>query len=267
MTASTEERSLSHWSEARRDEMDSFYAVATQDYRFIAQRFDWKSRLAGVTDVLDVACGSGKFPAALVRHAGLPVEPAIDLHLLDPSAFSIEETARSLRAPFRPGSEYCVTVQDLAAEAGPFPAVWAVHGLYAVPRAELRAALRRFVAAVAPGGFGFIAQAYRDAHYIAFYEGYLEGRDGEPYCAADDVLAELKALDVEVEVVDIAYEGRIDDRAVLEGYLQRCLFDDDITLAEMEADPVLGAYLGRHRQGEVYVFPQRVALIQFAGKS
>ncbi len=50
------------------------------------------------------------------------------------------------------------------------------------------------------------------------------------------------------------------DTAVLEGYLQRCLFDDTISLDEMLAAPVLGAYLASQfdRDAGVYRFHQEV---------
>ena len=74
----TFESSLAHWSEAGRTEMDAFYALATADYRVLACAHDWSAwllnaekRAGGPLTILDVACGSGKFPTALVKHAGL----------------------------------------------------------------------------------------------------------------------------------------------------------------------------------------------------
>jgi hypothetical protein len=71
----TAQRSLEHWSEAGRAEMQAFYALATEGYRRLAAR-DWAADLraratGGRVRLLDVACGSGKFPAALLA-AGLP---------------------------------------------------------------------------------------------------------------------------------------------------------------------------------------------------
>jgi len=59
--------------------MQAFYALAAEDYRQLAGARDWAADLRGhAADgrvrLLDVACGSGKFPAALLA-AGLPAEP------------------------------------------------------------------------------------------------------------------------------------------------------------------------------------------------
>ncbi|MDP9168277.1 MAG: hypothetical protein M3O32_19770, partial [Actinomycetota bacterium] len=75
----TAQRSLDHWSEAGRLEMEAFYALATEDYRQLAAARDWDADLTGhAVDgrvrLLDVACGSGKFPTALLA-AGLSAQP------------------------------------------------------------------------------------------------------------------------------------------------------------------------------------------------
>jgi len=263
----TYDRSLAHWSEDGRQEMEAFYAVATKDYRLLVEAHDWPKVLAalpaGDRRVLDVACGSGKFPSALVDHAKLATEPAIQVDLLDPSAFSIEEAARALRPPFARGDDLCLMVQDLDEDRS-YPLVWAVHGLYAVPTTDLDAAMARFVGAIAPGGMGFVAQARAEAHYLSFYDRYLQSREGTPYTTAEQVEASLRGLGASLEVRPLRYEGIVpaDRPDVLEGYLQRCLFDDDLSLPEMLEDPALGPYLRSCRQLDGnYAFAQAVSMI------
>ena len=70
-------RSCEHWSEASRDEMEYFYSLASIDYKFLASAFNWKewfeTHQSNVGQrslkLLDVACGSGKFPSALFQYA------------------------------------------------------------------------------------------------------------------------------------------------------------------------------------------------------
>jgi SAM-dependent methyltransferase len=263
----TFERSMAHWSEAQRAGMDAFYAVATQDYRELALARDWRAWLEGRDRILDVACGSGKFPAALARHAGLDPAREKVLDLLDPSAFSLAEARRNLEAPFVGGRELEVTLQDLDPEAGPWDAVWATHALYALPEAELERGLRRFVDAVRPGGAGFIAHARRSSFYLSFYEAYLRARRGgagTPYTSAEALLEGFARLGVKTEVEDISYVGRLpaEARAAAEGFLRRCLFDETVPLEEMEADPDMGRVLDAHRGADgSFRFPQQVAMI------
>ncbi|MEM6862557.1 MAG: class I SAM-dependent methyltransferase [Myxococcota bacterium] len=263
----TFERSMAHWSEEGRAEMESFYTVATQDYRELAESRDWPGWLGTRARVLDVACGSGKFPRALGLYADLGPQ-TLTVDLLDPSPFSVEEAGNSLEPPFARGRDFVCTLQDLPPQAGPWPVVWATHALYAIPPAELDLALARFVRAIAEKGVGFIAHARADSFYMSFHRAYLEGRlggRGTPFSTAEDLLAAFDRLGVEVQVSDIEYVGRTERREVAEGFLQRCLFDETVSLAQMEADPALSQVLQTARGDDsAFCFPQQVALIDFA---
>ncbi len=253
----TRERSLAHWSEAGRAEMDAFYRVATLDYRELARAWDWDAffRQRGATRspvrILDVACGSGKFPTALRTHTRLGALEGtrLVLDLLDPSDFSLREARASLAPPMVGGRAFECTLQDLPAEATGYDVVWAVHALYALPEAELPAGVEAFLRALAPDGLGFVAHAARSAHYLAFYEAYLSRfrPDGTPYTSAEAVAGAFRDAGAKVEVRPLAYEQVIEDEAVLEGFLQRCLFDSGLSLADMRRDEVLGAYLEERR--------------------
>jgi SAM-dependent methyltransferase len=272
----TFERSCEHWSEAGRREMEDFYALASVDYRHLAEALDWVDWLkarhtrAGQRPLrlLDVACGSGKFPSALQRYAGVSpgsLEP-IDYALLDPSAFSIAEARGVLSAPFIAGAEYETTLQALDCPRHHFDVAWATHALYALPIAELEAGLERLLHAVADTGF--IAHAASDSHYLRFYRAYLDAfRDGEgtPYLTAEQIVAALERLGVRPQVREIRYENGAPDarRAQVQGYLQRCVFDDALDLTQMLAHPVTGAYLNECRQGNEWRFAQHVLLIFF----
>ncbi|NEV62612.1 methyltransferase domain-containing protein [Thiorhodococcus minor] len=271
----TFERSCEHWSEAGRREMEDFYALASVDYRHLAEALDWvdwlRTRQARAGQrplrVLDVACGSGKFPSALGRYAGVSpgsVGP-IDYALLDPSAFSIAETRRVLSAPFVAGEEYETTLQALECPRDHFDVAWAIHALYALPADALEAGLERLVHAAAETGL--IAHACRDAHYLRFYRAYLEAfrGGGTPYLAAEEIVAALERLGLSPQVHEIRYENRapVEQQAQVQGYLQRCLFDDSLDLAQMLADPIIGAYLETCRHEREWRFAQRVLMIFF----
>ncbi|MEM7675052.1 MAG: class I SAM-dependent methyltransferase [Myxococcota bacterium] len=270
----TYERSCAHWSESARDEMESFYALATIDYRYLAESRDWsrwlhdhQTRVA--TDrlrLLDVACGSGKFPSALLEVVdGMSQLPDIQYDLLDPSAFSIAETRQVLRPPFVADRELPIPLQALDT-VDQYDVAWATHALYAVPAEELEAALDRLLRAVRPGGEIFIAHAHRDGHYVAFYQRFLNDfRDGRgtPYCAVEDIVAAFERLGVTCTVQTLDYENGAAASAAdtIEGYLQRCVFDSSIDLPALMRAPSTGAYLSECRRDDQWRFRQRVGLL------
>lgn len=264
----TAAQSLAHWSEAGRAEMEAFYALAVEDYRQLALAADWPTLLTEVARpawrLLDVACGSGKFPTALARYTDLSAVPEVAYDLLDPSPFSIAEARAQLRPPFRPADELEMTLQQLDAEAGTYDVVWATHALYALPPDELAQAAQRFVDVLRPGGLGFVAHATARSHYLAFYDAYRAGvRSRTPYTTAEQVADALRAAGGDVRTQLVTYTSGTPDRAVAEGFLQRCAFDDTVSLDEMESAPVLGDYLSAHRDAAGrYDFEHEVMLIR-----
>jgi SAM-dependent methyltransferase len=278
----TFERSCEHWSEAGRKEMEGFYALASIDYHHLAEAIDWKVWLETRQNIvgsrslqfLDVACGSGKFPTALVSHAGVAnatLKPIV-YSLLDPSYFSISEARQALVLPFRAGAEYETTLQNLECSFGSFDVVWAIHALYAIPHNELEIALKRMIHAMGhglderSGGAGFIAHASAQSHYLQFFELYLsgfKGGEGALYTSSEQIIAVLTQMGLAPEIREISYTNvapQANERQV-EKYLQRCLFDDTLSLKDMLANPFTGPYLETCYKDGMWQFAQRVNLI------
>jgi SAM-dependent methyltransferase len=272
-------RSNAHWSEAGRAGMDAFYRLATDDYRHLALARDWRATFEALQArvgnrplrLLDVACGSGKFPNALRAHAGLAearIRP-VEVALLDPSAFSLAEARAALPTPFVAAAEHETTLQDFAPPDGGYDVVWATHALYAVPEAELGPAMARFAQALAPGGLGVIAHSTAAGHYVDFHRRWLAAFDsgGVAYIPAETLVEALRRAGLSPEVQRVRYDSVAgpEDAAAVEGYLQRCVFDDRAGLDEMRAAEPVASYLARCRDADGWRFPQDVALITVTG--
>ncbi len=269
-------RSSAHWSEARRRGMEAFYTLATDDYRYLAEARDWATWLAQAQAsagerslrLLDVACGSGKFPNALVRHADIatPGLAPILTDLLDPSAFSIAEARAALPLPFVPADEHEVTLQDFAPQPEGYDIVWATHALYAVPQEDLQAACATFCAAIGNNGQGIIAHSAAAGHYVEFHRRFLAAfgkGDIEPYVSAEQLAACLRASGARVTVTDICYDTIAHPGATgaVEGYLQRCVFDDSVSLSELLSQSPTSEWLADCQTTDGWRFPQVVHLL------
>ena len=284
MTVQTDtfERSCEHWSDAGRDEMEAFYELARVDYRYLAEAYDWAAAFQSLVSrknggrLIDIACGSGKFPQALLAHAGIAelaqiADFKIDYDLLDPSEFSVREAKQALGPPFHAGAEFCCTLQDWTEERGQYDIAWATHALYCVPAEELEQGLARMCSALAPDGFGFVAQGLRNGHYVGFYDQYLASMTdghGTPYSDGAQVEAALKNLGMQLRTGVLEYTTVVpaDRPELLESYLQRCAFDDTFSLDEMLQRQPLASYLSSCRDLDSgdYKFPQRVGMTLFS---
>jgi hypothetical protein len=180
--------------------------------------------------------------------AALSRELRIDYDLLDPSPFSLSEAARTLRPPFVEAARHQTLVEELDDAVGPFDVVWATHALYALTPDAVRAAATRMLTALAPGGALLIGQGSLDGHYLRFYRHFLDDlRDGQGtlYAASEDLAEALRACGADPHAVRLSYDhtAPLEDVVTVEGYLQRCAFDDSVSLREMMTTPNLGAYL------------------------
>jgi SAM-dependent methyltransferase len=269
-SGTTEERSLAHWAEAGRAGMEAFYALAIEDYRRMVAARDWAADLRdhatdGRVRVLDVACGSGKFPAELVRRglADAVAGTRVEIDLLDPSPFSLAEARSVLAPPFTVRATHETRIQDLPSGIGGFDVAWATHALYAVPPDEIGAGIARMVAALRPGGFGAVVHATTASHYLRFAEAFRAAfaAASVPFTSAEQVVDALTAAGVTPHVETIRYEVGHPDRAVVEGFLQRCVFDDSVSLERMEAEGAVGTYLAGCLGEDGYRFTQAVDVI------
>jgi len=122
--------------------------------------------------------------------------------------------------------------------------------LYCVPAEELELAIKNMLAATDPAGLGFIAHASESAHYLKFHQEYLRSKHSSgsvPYCTGEEVMTALQSQlgADQLFCYPIEYDGTVDlnDKETAERYLQRCLFDDDLTLDQMMDDEHLRPYL------------------------
>ncbi len=122
--------------------------------------------------------------------------------------------------------------------------------------------------ALAPGGALLIAQGSREGHYLRFYRHFLDDlRDGQGtlYAASEDLAEALRACGADPHAVRLSYDHTIalENAVTVEGYLQRCAFDDSVSLQEMMTAPHLGAYLRdcRDEDGGLWRFHQEVDVL------
>ena len=255
--------------------MEAFYELAGTDYRVLARARDWAALLLdraterGRVRLLDVACGSGKFPSALLTEGlGFCVgELSVEIDLLDPSPFSLEQARAALAPPFRPAASHQVPIQEFGPPQQSYDIVWATHALYAVPPDALAEGLRRMTAALRPRGLGAIAHAPAASHYIAAHEAYRKSfaPEATPFVTSETVAETLRELGVELEVQRLRYRTHTSDDVVAERFMQRCLFDDTRSLKQMLAPGPRGDELARYlascRQADGWTFCHQVHLL------
>ena len=267
-------KSCQHWSSDYSDEMTSFYKLATVDYEHLGNSLDWEEELFKYSSsredkrlkILDVACGSGKFPSVIQKTLGKSKKiKRVDYSILDPSLFALEETKKNLKAPFFVDEEFNSTIQDFKKENSCYDVSWAMHALYAIPPQDIIESMRIFKETFR--GVGYIAHAREKSHYIEFQKIFLSGfkkNKSVRYTTSEDIMAALDQLGIKYEERILKYENKAEsnDRLIVEAYLQRCIFDDTITLEDLENNTQTRDYILQCKDQNGWSFNQEVSLIR-----
>ncbi|MCB9570126.1 MAG: L-histidine N(alpha)-methyltransferase [Myxococcales bacterium] len=258
------------WMSSADAHVEHIDRVAAMDYDAFVLAYGWSALGGGAASlrVLDVGCGSGFVPRSLLSRtpASRRLAGRIAAYdLLDVSANSLRIAAGKI--PFPVTRKVHASIQEVQAEPGydhildaGYDVVWAIHGITAVPRAELGAALRNMLSFVKPGGEVLVVLSDHDSHYSAIDRAYLTDRRGagggrrEPFLVADDVLDLLRARGVDHQVVRIetAYAFPLADAESWRHFNAWCVYDDAFDVAA--GGPAVRAYVDGlvDREGSSY---------------
>ena len=250
-----------------------------RDYRILAERFDWPSRLRsgsrgpdGRRAILDVGCGTGRWLRAL-EHTWPELRADREDRAyvaVDPAEGAVDAAAEAARAILDPVARHGLPVQDIAPDrSGRYDLVWAIHSLYAVPLDELDAVVVALRTLLRPDGLANIVQP--DVHSFYLRAGELTaGR--RLFVSAEDVTAALRRAAIPHRITGFAYDECIpasEDRA-----LRHYLWDESIGNSFTPAGgsstdglPPLptDAWWSDHRHGDEFRFPQHLQVITFRG--
>lgn len=257
--------SSDEYYEAHASDLAAWFEVADKDYLELIDGFDFShilERAGPRPRLLDVGCGTGRFPSLL--RSRLPTSLEIQYDHLDPVARCLAETRRVLEPPYRAGQAFEMTMDHFEPPAGGYDVVWSIHSLCAVPPDSLAATVDRFCAAIAATGRGFIYLQGVESFYSQVYRAY-HGPDVPQLQTAEDVLACLEShSEVGVEVHAFEFLHSV-PQSHLSVYLSKCVFDDRPSSYWRER-PELRALLEAYDRGGRHSFPQTVRLIEMSGR-
>ncbi|MFE4107996.1 class I SAM-dependent methyltransferase [Almyronema epifaneia] len=273
--------------------------IPVDDYRQIAQQFDWKTFTESayhrsfqrtgtpILKVLDLACGTGRWLQTFLQYVSPQLTTSLPLNirydLLDCCESALIQATQKVRYPFKLGTQHLAPVQQAALEPDTYDCIWSMHGFYAMPKTDLGSILAKINHSLHQDGRCLIAQASHRAFYINFYDRYRAafGQDqGTGFTAAEDIIAALKTLGIEPQVQVISYDECIPlhNMAAVEHYILNEAtinsFNRDDTvevedsvgqigLQELWQNPAMNAYLNSLVWDSTFHFPEEVWLISF----
>ena len=251
---------------------DLWFRVATRDYTELLATFDFGelfSRLPTPMDLLDVGCGTGKFPAMLSAH--LPSSKQVEYDYLDPSAHCLSELRKTLPLPFVPRTGLQTTFESLDCSTCPsqdYHLIWCIQSLYCVQQDALVDIVKKLHTLLDQrNGIALIYLASSEAFYhrlYKFYNNEVFPCIRQPYITAEEVITALDSAGIRYTCKKLQFPHTIAlcESEVLANYLNQCVFDEN-GWENFQKNGPLKKFLESFQTSEGYEFPQEVWLIMF----
>jgi SAM-dependent methyltransferase len=218
--------------------------------------------------LLDIGCGTGRFPA-LLRPA-LDATARITYDAVDPSDHCLRLARDSLRRPYEAGQVWQCGAEELAgiAPSQPYDRIWAMHSLYFLPAPAMAGVLQQLRRLLAPQGRALVYIATRESFYGRAHKAYRQVFSTPllPFLLAEDWTGACAASGGAWTQQTLHFEHTIavDDTALLQSYLQKCVLDPSRSLADWLRHDDLRSLLEGAREGALYRFAQAVTLFELA---
>ena len=249
---------------------DAWFRVADADYHALLKALNPKQLFEKPSHLLDIGCGTGRFPALLRPY--LSAVP-ITYDFLDPSLMSLESLRKSLKPPYEARNAIQMGVQGLTdwqqQTQLQYDLIWGIHALHFVEPEEIPQVLQTMQLCLKPDtGIALGSFIAEDCFYIGIHDCYCraigEERQNwlgyEPYTKWGFEPLKIPRLEQTLEFV---HRISMKDTYILENYLQQCVFDKTYSLQEWFDNPILNDYLRQYQVGNYFEFPQKIIMIQF----
>lgn len=254
-------------------DIDRWFRVADADYLALLATLDLAELFPPQAErlrLLDVGCGSGRFPALLRQQLG--ALPVIEYDFLDPSPYSLQIMVQGLTPPFEPGEALAMRAEDLGdwrrQSGATYDIVWAIHSLYFGLAESVPGIINNLAGLLVPEtGTGLIYIASRRSFYLQLHNIYRQifTTPIDLFLGAEQYAEAFEASELcwHEQKLCFFHEIAQKEQQLLESYLHKCVLDQSKSLSDWRKKTALNDFVEQYRENEVYRFPQEVSLFRF----
>ncbi|MCP4696967.1 MAG: class I SAM-dependent methyltransferase [Gammaproteobacteria bacterium] len=263
ITAETQDRNEQVYS--GKLDIEAWFKVVDKDYEVLSEAVVWNNLFRPQTTLLDVGCGTGRFPELLRPY--LPHQSHIVYDILDPSRFCLQECEKINAQPYFFRNRFHTTLDDAVLPQEEYDLIWAMHSLYNVNIELLEVVLGKLCRSLKKDGVGIIFIADPHSFCCSFYSKFIDIYDKKVplWVNSDDIIAALQRLDIpfDIERKNFRHVINAENEYILATYLAKNSYEPLHSLSFWFDNNLMKAFLNQFFIKEEYVFPQHVSLIFF----
>ncbi len=265
------EASTSFYQEENLD-LDSWFQIAQIDYEKLIEVYPFQEMFTAFGKVrinlLDIGCGTSKFPSLLDSH--IPGDIHFFADLLDASEYCLEKSQQVLTNlnNFTVNKVYLADLQNIdlfIPATRKYDLIWAMHAVYGIDKNSIRSTIKNCLELLSSRGKLLIYMFPKDSFYYKIYDLYLQKKpksaiNCQQFITTEDFRESLELLGLNYQSHEISFDHIIDNnrQQLLEAYLKKCVLDGNADLTTLFQE-WLPKYLDK--DSNQYKFPQIVNLL------
>lgn len=248
-------------------DLDAWFKIVSIDYECLIDELDWNNLFGQNITLLDIGCGTGKFPELLASHFN--PQSHITYDILDPSDYCLQQWAKiNNHPPYFVRNSYHSTLEDAAAiPQEEYDVILSIYSLHNANKDILGMSLAKLYHGLKKNGTGIIFIADPSSFYCSFYRQFIHLYEKEipEWVNGDDITAAMQQLGIpfEVKKLNFHHQIHVEDEHVLATYLNKSVYELDLPLNFWFDNEGMKAFLRQFLVGQEYVFPQHISVILF----
>ncbi|MEB3294185.1 MAG: class I SAM-dependent methyltransferase [Synechococcales bacterium] len=231
--------SESYYRKAQLD-LDFWFQVAQVDYEELIKKYSFDELFCSLNqdriNLLDLGCGTAKFPSLLDRAIVSNIHVSADLLDISESCLEIAKSQYNFLKHFKVNKTYLSAIENLHLSISgchDYDVIWAIHSLWTIDKSKVKDMYLYCLSLLKANGKLLIYQLSQDSDYHKFYsfyrDHYLKPDSSTTVLTSEDHQKILDALRVKYEIVKLHFSHKIDAERqdLLKFYLQKCILNED----------------------------------------